>query len=57
MNNVIKTGTNTSYYDTHSTSTQHYQPVVVYPMKATCDGLPCPPYNTNMALLCAVCSK
>ena len=32
-------------------------PAVVYLMKATCDGLPCPPYNTNMALPCAVCSK
>ena len=32
-------------------------PAVVYLMRATCDGLPCPPYNTNMALPCAVCSK
>ena len=32
-------------------------PAVVYLMSANCDGLPCPPYNNNMALLCAVCSK
>ena len=32
-------------------------PAVVYLMRATCDGLPCPPYNTGMALPCAVCSK
>ena len=32
-------------------------PAVIYLMRATCDGLPCPPYNTNMALPCAVCSK
>ena len=32
-------------------------PALIYLMKATCDGLPCPPYNTNMALPCAVCSK
>ena len=32
-------------------------PAVLYLMKATCDGLPCPPYNTNMSLPCAVCSK
>ena len=32
-------------------------PARVYLMKATCDGLPCPPYNTDMALPCAVCSK
>ena len=32
-------------------------PVVVYLMRATCDGLPCPPYNSNMVLPCAVCSK
>ena len=32
-------------------------PAVVYLMRATCDGLPCPPYNTGMALTCAVCSK
>ena len=32
-------------------------PARVYLMRATCDGLPCPPYNTNMALPCAVCSK
>ena len=32
-------------------------PSVVYLMKATCDGLPCPAYNTGMALPCAVCSK
>ena len=32
-------------------------PAGVYLMRATCDGLSCPPYNTNMALPCAVCSK
>ena len=32
-------------------------PSLVYLMRATCDGLPCPPYNTNMALPCAMCSK
>ena len=32
-------------------------PAEVYLMRATCDGLPCPLYNTNMALSCAVCSK
>ena len=32
-------------------------PAVVYLMSANCDGLPCPPYNTNMALPCVVCSK
>ena len=32
-------------------------PAVVYLMRATCDGLPCPPYNTGMVLSCAVCSK
>ena len=32
-------------------------PALVYLMRATCDGLPCPPYNTEMALTCAVCSK
>ena len=32
-------------------------PSLVYLMRATCDGLLCPPYNTNMALPCAVCSK
>ena len=32
-------------------------PSLVFLMKATCDGLPCPPYNTGMALPCAVCSK
>ena len=32
-------------------------PSLAYLMRATCDGLPCPPYNTNMALPCAVCSK
>ena len=32
-------------------------PAMVYLMRATCDGLPCPPYNTNMALPCVVCSK
>ena len=32
-------------------------PAVVYLMRATCDGLPCPPYNTNMVLPCSVCSK
>ncbi len=32
-------------------------PSLVYLMKATCDGLRCPPYNTDMALPCAVCSK
>ena len=32
-------------------------PSLVYLMRATCDGLLCPPYNTNMALPCVVCSK
>ena len=32
-------------------------PAMIHLLRATCDGLPCPPYNTNMALLCAVCSK
>ena len=32
-------------------------PSLVYLMRATCDGLRCPPYNTDMALPCAVCSK
>ena len=32
-------------------------PSLVYLMKATCDGLRCPPYNTDMTLPCAVCSK
>ena len=32
-------------------------PSLVYLMRATCNGLPCPPYNTNMALPCAMCSK
>ena len=32
-------------------------PAVVYLMRATCVGLPCPPYNSDMALPCAVCSK
>ena len=30
---------------------------VVYLMKASCNGLPCPPYNSDMVLPCAVCSK
>ena len=38
-------------------SQANINPAVVYLMRATCDGLPCPPYNTNMALPCAVCSK
>ena len=32
-------------------------PAVVYLMKATRNGLSCPPYNTGIALPCAVCSK
>ena len=32
-------------------------PAVVYLKSANCDGLPCPPYNNNMALPCVVCSK
>ena len=32
-------------------------PALIYLMRATCDGLPCPPYNTGMVLPCAVCSK
>ena len=32
-------------------------PSLAYFIRATCDGLPCPPYNTGMALTCAVCSK
>ena len=34
-----------------------YNGYLVYLTRATCDGLPCPPYNNNMALPCAVCSK
>ena len=30
---------------------------VVYLMSATCEGLPCPPYNNEMVLACVVCSK
>ena len=40
-----------------SGSQANTNPAVVYLMRATCDGLPCPPYNTNMALPCSVCSK
>ena len=32
-------------------------PAFVYLMRASCNGLPCPPYNTGMAITCAVCSK
>ena len=32
-------------------------PALIHLLRATCDGLPCPPYNTNMVLPCAVCSK
>ena len=38
-------------------SNANNDPSLVYLMKATCDGLPCPPYNTNSVLPCAVCSK
>ena len=38
-------------------SQANINPSLVYLMKATCDGLRCPPYNTDMALPCAVCSK
>ena len=30
---------------------------LMYLVRATCTGLPCPPYNSNMVLPCAVCSK
>ena len=30
---------------------------VVYLMRASCNGLPCPPYNNDTVLSCAVCSK
>ena len=32
-------------------------PAVAYLMKATCEFLPCPPYDAGKALSCAVCSK
>ena len=30
---------------------------VMYFVKATCIGIPCPPYNTKKALTCVVCTK
>ena len=38
-------------------SAANNNPSVVYLMQASCNGLPCPPYNTRKALTCAVCSK
>ena len=32
-------------------------PAVVYVMKATCNGLLCPPYDAGRPLTCAVCTK
>ena len=40
-----------------SGSLANTNPALIYLMRATCDGLPCPPYNTGMVLPCAVCSK
>ena len=28
-----------------------------YHVEATCNGLPCPPYDTQKELTCAVCTK
>ena len=28
-----------------------------YHVEATCSGLPCPPYDTQKELTCAVCTK
>ncbi len=30
---------------------------VIYHVRATCHGIQCPPYNTNRALTCTVCTK
>ena len=32
-------------------------PAPVYFMRAVCNGLPCPPYETNKLLTCAVCTQ
>ena len=32
-------------------------PAVVYFMRAVCNGLPCPPYEANKLLTCAVCTQ
>ena len=28
-----------------------------YHMEATCNGIPCPPYNPEKELTCAICTK
>ena len=28
-----------------------------YHMEATCNGIPCPPYNPQKELTCAICTK
>ncbi len=38
-----------SHADTHGS--------LLYHVEATCNGLPCPPYNTNKELNCVVCTK
>ncbi len=38
-----------SHADTHG--------ALFYHVQATCNGLPCPPYNTNKELNCVVCAK
>ena len=32
-------------------------PAVVFFMRAVCNGLPCPPYEANKLLTCAVCTQ
>ena len=32
-------------------------PAIVYFMRAVCNGLPCPPYEANKLLTCAVCTQ
>ena len=32
-------------------------PAMIFLMRAVCNGLPCPPYETNKLLTCAVCTQ
>ena len=37
--------------------TGHSKAADMYPVRATCSGLACPPYNTQKDITCAVCTK
>ena len=38
-------------------SANNTNPAVIYHVEAGCNGLPCPPYNTQKELTCVVCTK